>query len=1189
MLTFNLPDCPLDGTVLIEASAGTGKTYSITGLFLRLLLERKVPAGRILIVTFTEAATGEIRDRVRKGLLDMKALLEKRSNNDTDPVDPVLKALADKAGDSREALQRVRLALYDFDALAIHTIHSFCLRMLHEFAFESGARYDSRLLSDWEAGALSLGTAQDFWRTRLYNAPPLFLRAFFLQEGILSPEMFLPYIQKHLLEPGLVILPDTASFRLADFDRILEAAFKTIADIWAVSRSVIVDYLSTSRELKHRSFSTSSVARWASGIDALTAARDPLVQDKKVRLALDKFAYANVLANRTPLLCDVQHPEFFRACESLLTAFDRALTGLKGEFIRFFREDSQKKKETLNAQYFDDLLTAMHRALVDTESGFSTFVRGQYQAALIDEFQDTDPVQFEIFRSIFAKVPDRSLFLIGDPKQAIFAFRGADIATYLSAAKQVGDNTSFTLTTNYRSQERLVAGVKALFSACSAPFLTERIALPEVGAAGKADKKEPLLLDGCPGAGLHLLYLQSDTDPDAFLSAPDARARIARAVAAEVGRLLGLSGQGRAFLNDQTLRPQDLAVLVRSHDEAALMKAALTDAGIPAVLYSSGNVFKTDECVEFTRLLKAAAFPGNWRAVIAACATRLLGMEAAELLHLQDGSTDRDGLLSRFQEYRALWDGSGFAAMFHRFLRDFSVRERLLALPDGERRITNLLHLFELAARAAQEQRLTPLGLLLWLQGEREKKSEKSEENLLRLEKDEDAVRILTMHKSKGLEFPVVFCPFTWSASSLRSRDMVAFHSETDGRLSIDLGSDEIDAHIRLAENDQLAENLRLLYVALTRAKNRCYLYWGRFNTAETSAPAYLLHHPTTFTPGRIVEELGVHMRALSSAQMLERLRGIAAGSNGAIVLDDAPLFSVAPWQAAHSTKARPPLPEFSAALPRDWRVTSFSSLTRTAAHFDTTLDDEGLPAPVTEEVQPSGFFAFPRGALPGKCLHEIFEHLDFHAPGQAAPLVRSTLDAYGFTNISEGPVCDMVERVLSVPLAPGLTLGQVNETDRLSELEFCFPLARLSRQRLAALFADAGVRDFPERIERLEFQPMRGYVRGFMDIVFTHNGKHYLLDWKSNHLGNSPGDYGQDEMRTEMLQSCYFLQYHLYVLALHRYLSVRLKDYDYERCFGGVYYIFLRGAGLGTPGNGIFYDRPSGQLVLELERALLP
>ena len=329
MREFNLLACPLEGLTLIEASAGTGKTYSITGLFLRLLLQKKVPADRILVVTFTEAATREIRDRVRKGLLQMQARLEKGFGVQPDKtLDALHVALDDKA----EAQKRVRLALSDFDAIPIHTIHSFCLRMLHEFAFESGARYDFRLLADWEAHDLSRRVAEDFWRTRFYGAPLLFLRMLFDRLNPPAPDDFLPFVKKSLLSPALPLLPASPVVSLLDFDARFNEASCVLSNRWAVSRGDIVSYLAASPVLSHRSYSARWVPQWAECLDRVVSGVDPLLSSDDTRKALDKFSYASVRTALKPGTAELCHLEFFKACGILRTLFDDTMTSLTLDF-----------------------------------------------------------------------------------------------------------------------------------------------------------------------------------------------------------------------------------------------------------------------------------------------------------------------------------------------------------------------------------------------------------------------------------------------------------------------------------------------------------------------------------------------------------------------------------------------------------------------------------------------------------------------------------------------------------------------------------------------------------------------------------------------------------------------------------------------------------------------------------------
>ncbi|MDY6955133.1 MAG: 3'-5' exonuclease, partial [Thermodesulfobacteriota bacterium] len=514
-----------------------------------------------------------------------------------------------------------------------------------------------------------------------------------------------------------------------------------------------------------------------------------------------------------------------------------------------------------------------------------------------------------------------------------------------------------------------------------------------------------------------------------------------------------------------------------------------------------------------------------------------------------------------FKRYHDLWHEHGFIRMFRRLLWEEDVLSRLMSFADGERRNTNVLHLSEVLHEASMGRKLSSAGLLKWLSDQRDEQTRPRQEHQLRLETDEKAVKLVTIHKSKGLEYPVVFCPFLWDGSRVsRSRQPFAFHDEADNmQLTLDLGSTEMDAHLLLAEKEQLAENLRLFYVALTRAKSRCHVVWGRFKDAETSAPAYLLHQPRPWAGGHPVKAIEERFNGLNDATVHKELEALETTARGAIRLCDMPLGQGRALSPTHvGDRTGLTCRRFTGSIDRSWQIASFSSLVSGhSKEADLADRDLSIPAHAHDEAMmeaPSGIFAFPKGAKAGTCLHSILEHLDFtrEDPSEMQRVVTDNLKAFGFETTWCDTLCTMLNKVLSAPLDPrrdGLTLSSIDREARLNELEFSFPLKSISPEKLKHVFQEQGGpglrEDFPRRLEELHFSPVTGVMRGFMDVVFQFQGRFFLVDWKSNLLGTKVRDYDQEALAEAMEEQYYILQYHLYALALHQYLRLRLPGYS--------------------------------------------
>lgn len=1187
---------PLEGTNLIEASAGTGKTYTITCLFLRLILEKRLTVNDILVVTYTVAATEELRDRIRKKIREAMEAYAKG-----DCQDLFLKGLIQKVPEAGDAMSLLRSSLRDFDEASIFTIHSFCQRTLHESAFESGSLFDTELEPEQETGIME-EIVEDFWRRHFYNAPIEFV-SYALRKKY-GPSFFLKLLNKGISHLDLKIIPDAkpvSAIKAEPFYR----AYGKLQKAWPGARAEVEERLSDpglySEYTKGFPEYMGIMGSYAAG--AISAFPLPEKFEKFTTAELEKKTRKGKSIPRHPFftLCD----EVQKTAEALQKEMDRQLLFLKGEIFRCLHKELPTRKQRRNIQSFDDLLTRLRHSLEKAGGDeLSETIRRRYKAALIDEFQDTDPVQYAIFENVFGK-GGAILFLIGDPKQAIYSFRGADLFAYIKAKGQV--DSWYTLTKNHRSEPGLIAAVNTIFTNGNNPFLYKEIPF-KAGVPKEWTDHGLLKIQDKPQPPFHLWFVDSNEVAEGkIINKGVAYDLIPEAVAGEISRLILLGRRGKALLGSTPLREADIAVLTRTNKEAQFMQEALAELKIPSVLYSTGDLFETHEAMEMSRVLEGIANPHQEGAIRAALTTNILGLSGETLDTLQRDEAGWEVWLTRFREYFEMWEEKGFIQMFRYFLLEEKVRSRLLSLPNGERRLTNVLHLSEVLHQAAIEEKLGMVGLLKWLARQRDPGSPRLEEHQLRLESDANAVKIVTIHKSKGLEYPIVFCPFNWGKSKIDPKEVFTFHDhEDDWRLNLVLNPEE-SPNRASAEKEELAENMRLFYVSLTRAKNRCYLVWGRFRDAETSSMAYILHPPGEGVEN-IVEATGNHFKAMADEDIRQELETIAHKSKGNILLSDMP--KTPGKEVPPAEKAREELAgrNFSGTILCDWQIASFSSLTSglreiagASLHASMDLPDHDqtiLPEePVLEEM-PFSIFAFPRGAKAGSLLHEIFQVLDFMGEDQSAvkKIVDEKLREYGFEKDWQETVAQMIGRVLAAPLQPeanGLTLSRIGKKDKLCELEFYFPLQPITPKKLRKIFAECGgagiPNEFPGRIEELDFSPARGFMKGFVDLAFQFQGRFYIVDWKSNYLGNRVEDYSRERMIREMEGSLYLLQSNLYVLALHQYLKKRLPDYRYRDHFGGVFYIFLRGVDPQAGGEfGIYRDLPGEALVEALSRNLI-
>ena len=1155
---FVLADAPLNrGTVLLEASAGTGKTYTITGVLVRMLLEGVIEhVEQALVVTFTVAAAEELKNRLRAGIADaLKACRGEKLK------DPFFASLA-KHGEAGAA--RLRCALDEFDRASVMTIHGFCKRLLEESAFESDQPFELEFTAD--DTELQYTAAADALRMLQQHDDPMLGAV--LHETKMQPAQLLGLFRDFKRYPGSTLEPSRPQVA-ANVEKLRRAA-REAADCW---EDQLIEFVAS--------------LDWLSGKepapDACTYLQEHInnVTDHPERslACLTVFA-ASQLCQRVKKKhrSRIDHA-FFVRCDAVHKLLEATVNHLRVELLMRMDERLAVLKRESAVLTFDDMLHTAHAAITADASREKLLLalRSRYAVALIDEFQDTDRRQYEILAAAF---DGRPLFLVGDPKQSIYGFRGADLRTYLGAAADAVDRC--TLGTNYRSSRQMVAGVNELFARPDA-FVARGVTMHAVEAAAGADENQ---LSG-DGDGPALRFRTPPLELDdkglpAQRKVGEQRAQIAADVAAEISRLL----TGDVKIDGERLLPRHIAVLTRTNKEATLIQSCLRDVDVVSVIGKSGDVFMTDEIGELDRILQAVLRPTDLLGARAALTTRIWGVDALELAAL-DRDDDIEQHLAKLERWRMTWSKRGFGAMREQLLRDLDVFARLLERPGGERSLTNLMQVCEMLHAAEQEQRLSPEGLLDWLRRERANPdASKSERRELRLESDDDAVQVTTMHGSKGLEYEVVFCPFLWSGAQADTRNVALPDTSVDGPAPrhFRFSCSKTDAGWLQHEADRLAEDVRLTYVALTRAKRRCYVHWGPMKGYQYSALAWLLDPDPKGGQAGWQTTWSAAYRETSASMYLELDRRTSLRAES---IDDR---EPASGSAAADAKRLGVDAGHPRAIPtrEPKMVHSFTSLVSQREPDETTYARRDAAAEPGREI-----FGFARGANAGNCLHAILERVDFTRLDSDATnrLIRKTLAEHRLAEPGNHPgaidpfgaVRNNLHDLAAARVdARGPTLSQLGSEPRLTEWKFLLPMSKPRPRELAALFAEHGsavARQYAPQIEKLRPRGLAGFLNGFADMISEHEGRYWLVDWKSNHLGEGPDAYGADAVTQSMNAHHYILQYHLYVLAWHRHLTVRLAGYDYDRHFGGVCYAFLRGARPGS-NNGMFFDRPPRALV---------
>ncbi|HER63060.1 MAG TPA: hypothetical protein ENO11_03690, partial [Desulfobacteraceae bacterium] len=743
------------------------------------------------------------------------------------------------------------------------------------------------------------------------------------------------------------------------------------------------------------------------------------------------------------------------------------------------------------------------------------------------------------------------------------------------AKKDTPGSAAFTMDTNYRSTPAMVRAVNRLFEGEASFVFDEDIPFSPVRSAGRGDG-ESFFVQGAVPEPLQAMILPVDGIAAAKrkeIAKGRAEQAASRWTALEIARLLHLGSRGEAGIGSRPLEGGDLAVLVRTHREAEMIQRELSRLRITSVYYSQDSVFASDEAGELYLLLVALLDLSVTGRVNLALATEFFGLDAHELERLQADAEEWDRITASLEGYHLCWRTQGVAAMLQKLLAEQNVVQRLISLPGGERKLTNILHLSELLQEASGRH----VGmdcLVRWLAMQRHEPEEMSAGQQLRLESDENLVRIVTVHKAKGLEYPVVFLPFVWGCRPVKNGDIISFHLPDSQNQVVDLGTEKQEHYLR-AERERLAEDLRLLYVAVTRARYCCYFSWGRIQAMDRSAMAWLLHRDkpdqlplfAELTEERIERDLAV----LNDA-------GLVIGS---VVC---PLEPGEQFFLPGTTKKPLATGIFKGSIDTGWTISSYSKMVRTAAHATTAGEVEFMTGAPEAGVPVRNVFSFPRGPAAGTCLHGIFEQLDFssYALDELREITEEELRKSGVDSDWTPLVCRWVKDVLAVPLDrdAGLQLQHLDSKDRLVEMGFYFAMRELDIRRLNKVLTDFGFSPVETREDILT-----GLMKGYIDLVFRHRDRYFLADYKSNYLGPSPEDYQGKILEQAMREHRYDLQYLIYTVALHRYLGARVRGYDYSRHFGGIYYLFLRGMHPDNPpGNGIYYTIPSPEMIKRLD-----
>lgn len=1210
---------PLHGSRLIEASAGTGKTWTIAALYLRLVLghggaaafARPLLPAEILVMTFTRAATSELANRVRERLVEAAAYFRGQLDHDHPARrDPYLRELADAypgEAERKVAAHRLVLAAETMDEAAIFTIDAWCQRMLREHAFDSGSLFDEELVSDERA--LFEDAAHDYWRQHVYPLGAGALGAVlgcWKEVGALKAGVRELVTRTHLLgdcpaEPLGNLLPRA--------ERAWREGLAGLKSGWSERIDEMERWIAGQRERQPRCFNGNKMradllANWFGLLRAW--ADDPelvmpdLTKPAWHRLSPDGIeeAFANGFRAEVPdcFACVGRLRQEITALPTVAHALQRHAAVHIAQRVRELKQR--------NRQFgFADMLERLKAALEGPNGeALRQRIVLQFPVAMIDEFQDTSPDQYRIFDLLYRveqNDPAQGLFLIGDPKQSIYGFRGADIHSYL-AARQATDGRHYQLGTNYRSTMAVVAAVNRVFA--HAEGTGEHPGYPGGAFRFRRGGVNPLPFEAVAAQGRAERLVSSGGDAPALAlccagpmnNSQDYLEFFAQHCAEHIVGLLGDEHAG--FRDGERLRrlvPADIAILVRNRHEAAAVRRALMQRKVRSVYLSDrDSVVTSEEAADVLRWLYAVASPLDGTLARAAFATRTAGLALNELARLSSEEAAWEARVEQLKALHGAWQRQGVLAMLRRFVHELGLPARLLREPGGERRLTNLLHLAELLQEASTQLE-GEQALIRWLAEQIKGMGEGGDERVLRLESDAELVKVVTVYKSKGLEYPLVYIPFavTVRPTTRERRAFFEFVGE-DGRRRLDLSRG--DESFEAVERARLQEDLRLLYVALTRARHYLWLgvapYSGRKkseNLLHLSALGYLAGGGEPIEPDAL--------RA--------RLEQLCGGVEGMVLQDLELAAARTPLQRDEERADLLGAPRYEARFERDWSVGSFTSLVRHAVAAqpapppapmraqEETLLEEDAQVVTPPRIEDAPWHRFPRGSVPGNFMHEQLEWMageGFHRADEPEFMLRlgQRIERAGWGHRQEDALAWLHAAVTTALPPLGASLSELRgDTAPVPELEFWFPSERLdvaALDRLCRTRINKGL-DRPTLPERV----LHGMLKGFADLVFEHEGRYWVLDYKTNALGPGDAAYTQAAMELGMADHRYDIQGSIYMLALHRLLRSRLGDaYEPRRQLGGAVFLFLRGiANADTRGCCVL--APDLELLDGLERLL--
>lgn len=1126
-IPFDVKSFQLEGKKIIEASAGTGKTFSIAILVVRLIIEKRFKVKSILMMTFTKSAAAEMEERIRQFIRDAHIyILGGNINNTT--LKTIIDNYANTTQIKNEVKDDLKNAILELDQLSVSTIHSFCSSILNEFAFETGQLFGAEPIEDLTL--LIEGYVNEFWRKNVAVLDSGLLTELIDEEydrktiikliqEILGGKNYIPY------DPLKIYTLNTVD--LASTVQIVEREFKTIQELVNNMKKC---------DMKEE-------------IEPFIITKE---YNKIVETILNyykKNKKAKYLESFLPIIINLKHFKLMQDinCLAINEIKQKIIDHMYSKNIISFDSMIDKMEESISSNFGNKIISELNK---------------KYSSVFIDEFQDTDKNQYNIFKNVFIKNNTNTFVcLIGDPKQMIYAWRKADMATYNLAKLDTdkdgnGNHILYYMEENYRSSSKYIDAMNVFFKDFPGVFdtfnLRGQVEYMPINFPVNDARTLGELTDTTSEKQLEPIQIEY------YQNKKDQKKRFIR----DIKDLLKTNSSFRIPNNTnpvttRQVKPSDIGVLVKKNKDALLIKKLLNKYGIPAVIIDDSNIFETFEAVEILYLLEAFT-ERTPNKIKRALLTTFINVNNKSI-----NLIDTDTITEKFKVYNDIFEKKGVYHALKSFFSEFNIQHYLLFDYGigGDRIYSNLLQVTETLQKTEHDRKLSPFDLKIWLRGMIAKKDDlKGSEFEQKIESDENAVKIATIHKAKGLEYNIVFAPFLdlkpYKAgfSSFRKDDTFCF---------IEYDLLESNQSLFLEQIEQ--ENKRLIYVAITRAKYRSYILATNHPQSKGTIASYIdkiSKHQENEIPGLI--------KVIKfDADYTNNLRYPKPG-----------FFNILNSSTTPSPKV------FEGKLPVDnWYKMSYSRL----ASKSHEINEFTKPDDITDAFDKFVFEQFPKGAKAGNILHTILEKIDFttNDDGNWDIVIESTLAFYRVKGNLENLdklksnlkiwIGHILNTEITMPDGEKLQLCNVHHKDRINELEFDFNMNEFEVMEVASKVGETEVR------VNTELDKIKGVMNGKMDLFFRHNAKYYILDWKSNFLGFTIDDYKNSNVEEAMTDSNYHLQYLIYTMASRLYLRNRIRNFDYNKQFGGVVYLFLRGIRTGSD-NGIFRSIPSESVLDNME-----